>query len=141
MLKKFSTLSMPVAEDPQRRERIDQRKRAVITALALGRLRESRAITQRELANTLSVSQANVSRIEHEEDLYISTLRSYIEALGGRLELRAVFEDASIDISEDGLQEHMMQRATRAIEESAAHPEIPTVASTEQGHDAGFTQS
>lgn len=106
MPKKFSTLSAPLKADPRQRERIEQQKRAIVTVLALGRLRESRAMTQRELADKMAVSQANISRIEHEEDVYISTLWSYVEALGGRLALRAVFADGSIDIAADGLREH-----------------------------------
>jgi hypothetical protein len=43
------------------------------------------------VAGGLGISQANVTRIEHEEDLYLSTLRSYVEALGGRLEVNAAF--------------------------------------------------
>jgi len=48
------------------------------------------------VASKFSVSQANISRIEHEEDLYLSTLREYVEALGGELQLKAVFEDQEI---------------------------------------------
>ncbi len=46
----------------------------------------------------LGVTQANISRIEHEEDLYLSTLRSYVEALGGRLEVNAVFADGVVSL-------------------------------------------
>jgi len=43
-------------------------------------------------------SQPNISRIEHQDDAYLSTLRSYVEALGGRLEVRAVFEDQTVEL-------------------------------------------
>ncbi|MGH9174619.1 MAG: XRE family transcriptional regulator [Vicinamibacterales bacterium] len=66
--------------------------------LALTQLREARSVTQREVTQTLDVSQANISRIEHEDDLYLSTLSSYVAALGGRLELRAVFPDKIVEI-------------------------------------------
>jgi hypothetical protein len=46
-----------------------------------------------QLAAALGVSQAQVSRIENQTDLYLSTLRSYVEAMGGELQLRAVFPD------------------------------------------------
>ncbi|HEX5165267.1 MAG TPA: hypothetical protein VFV93_07725 [Thermomicrobiales bacterium] len=55
-------------------------------------------MTHREVAETLEVSQANISRIEHEDDLYLSTLSGYVAALGGRLELRAVFPDQTVEI-------------------------------------------
>jgi len=112
MPKKFSSLSAPLKADPHQRERINERKRAIETALELGKIRESRSITQRAVASRMAVSQANISRIEHEEDLYISTLRSYIGALGGRLELRAVFEDSYIEIGPNALIEYAVPRPT-----------------------------
>ena len=59
----------------------------------MAQLRNTRRLTQTQLANTLGVSQAQVSRIENQADLYLSTLRSYIQAMGGELQLRAVFPD------------------------------------------------
>jgi transcriptional regulator with XRE-family HTH domain len=67
-------------------------------ALALSELRTSRDVTQQALADALDVTQPNVSRIEHEDDVFLSTLRSYVEALGGRLEVRAVFDDLTVDL-------------------------------------------
>lgn len=119
MPKKFSMLSASLKADPHQRERIEQQKRAIITALELGRLRESRTMTQRELAEKMAVSQATISRIEHEEDIYISTLRSYVEALGGSLQLRAVFADSAIDIAADDPHGHAMQHTTRAAADAS----------------------
>jgi DNA-binding XRE family transcriptional regulator len=59
----------------------------------LAQLRRARQLTQNQLASTLGVSQAQVSRIENQADLYLSTLRSYVAAMGGELQLRAVFPD------------------------------------------------
>ena len=53
----------------------------------------TRHITQEELAAALGVRQPSVSRLEHGDDAKLSTLRAYVEALGGRLELAAVFDD------------------------------------------------
>ena len=86
----------PIDADPVRRSRVDDYKHAMREAVVLAQLRESRAVTQQELAGALEVSQPNVSRIEHQDDLFLSTLRSYVEALGGRLELRAVFDDETL---------------------------------------------
>ena len=61
----------------------------------LGDVRKARNLTQVQLARALEVSQAQVSRIEGQTDLYLSTLASYIEAMGGRLELAAVFDDTA----------------------------------------------
>jgi transcriptional regulator with XRE-family HTH domain len=59
----------------------------------LAQLRNARRLTQAQLAGALGVSQAQVSRVENQADLYLSTLRSYVQAMGGELELRAVFPD------------------------------------------------
>lgn len=94
--KGFDALRGPIDADPVRRSRVDDYKHAMREAVALTELRESRAVTQKQLAGALEVSQPNISRIEHEDDLFLSTLRSYVEALGGRLELRAVFADETL---------------------------------------------
>lgn len=86
----------PIKADPVRRERIEAGKRAMRDAVALARLRQHRGLTQAAVARSLDQTQANVSRIEHEEDLYLSTLRGYIAALGGSLEVAAVFDDERI---------------------------------------------
>ena len=57
------------------------------------------------MASTLGTSQANISRIEHQEDLFLSTLREYVEALGGTLELRAVFDDETVAIAPTAARE------------------------------------
>ncbi len=68
-------------------------KQAIEDALELAELRRRRGVTQVQLADRLGISQGNVSQLERRSELYISTLRDYIEALGGRLELVAVFPD------------------------------------------------
>lgn len=62
------------------------------------KLRKSRSTTQVELAKTLGTTQANVSRTELQKELYLTTLRSYVQALGGDLKLTAVFDDGEIPI-------------------------------------------
>lgn len=97
----FSELAKRVKVDPVQRAEMDEQKRAMRVALALGKLREQRGATQRDIADALDVSQSNVSRIEHEDDVYLSTLRGYVEALGGKLEIRAVFPDEQVVLIED----------------------------------------
>jgi predicted transcriptional regulator len=79
-----------------------QRTRAIETAMALGRLREDCKATQKDVAEAMNVSQPNISRIEHEEDIYLSTLREYVEALGGQLEINAVFPDRKVQLEPIG---------------------------------------
>jgi len=57
-------------------------------------------MTQVKLAEALGVNQGEVSKIEHRTDIYLSTLAEYVEALGGRLEIRAVFPDREMRITQ-----------------------------------------
>lgn len=59
----------------------------------LAELRRAREFTQTTLGQALGVTQAQVSRIENQTDLYLSTLQNYLEAMGGHLELVGVFDD------------------------------------------------
>lgn len=72
----------------ERQERIEQRTKALIAEqIALEELRKALGITQVELADILGISQENISRMEKRKDMKISTLRRYIEAVGGKLNL------------------------------------------------------
>jgi transcriptional regulator with XRE-family HTH domain len=88
-----------VESKPGAREEIDAIKRAMDDVLRLAELRHDLHITQEELARALDVSQSNVSRIERAEDLYLSTLRGYVEALGGKLEINAVFPEHTVTLT------------------------------------------
>lgn len=73
--------------------------RALRDALALKEIRQERGITQVELAARLGKSQGNVSELERRDDVYLSSLREYVEALGGHLEIAAVFDDERTPIA------------------------------------------
>jgi transcriptional regulator with XRE-family HTH domain len=92
--KPFSELAAQVKADPVRRARIEREKRTIEAALALAQLRSRQNVTQKALAESLGVSQANISRIERGENLYLSTLRDYVAALGGELEVMLSFRMA-----------------------------------------------
>jgi hypothetical protein len=55
-------------------------------------------VTQVDLAGTLGASQRAVSHVEHEPNPRVATLAGYIGALGGRLQLRAVFDDRAVEL-------------------------------------------
>lgn len=61
--------------------------------LTLRELRKARDLTQHQLAETLGIRQATVAQMEKRSDLMLSTLRSYVEAMGGRLSLTVEFPD------------------------------------------------
>lgn len=64
----------------------------------LGTLRRLRGLPQAAVARHLRVSQPHIAQIEGQADMYLSTLRRYVEALGGELELIARFPDSRIEI-------------------------------------------
>jgi DNA-binding XRE family transcriptional regulator len=96
--RKFRELvkSMPV----ERQQRIAKRVRESLDAMPLEEIRKARQMTQAKLAETLGVNQGEISKIEHRTDIYISTLAGYVEALGGKLEIRAIFPDREMRISQ-----------------------------------------
>ncbi len=96
--RKFSELLevMP----PDRRQKVAERVRETIATMPLDELRRARQMTQTRLAESLGVNQGEVSKIEHRTDLYLSTLSEYVEALGGTLEIRAVFPDREVRITQ-----------------------------------------
>jgi DNA-binding Xre family transcriptional regulator len=96
--RKFNELldAMPA----ERRENVARRVRETIAAMPLDELRRARRMTQTKLAETLGINQGEVSKIEHRTDLYLSTLSGYVEALGGTLEIRAVFPDNEVRITQ-----------------------------------------
>lgn len=75
-----------------RRVKIAARTAALIAEeKSLSELRRARALTQKSLAKKLGVGQESISKLESRSDLMLSTLKHYVEALGGRLELIASF--------------------------------------------------
>ena len=84
----------------ERRQRIEKRFQDSIAAMPLDQLRKEREMTQLQVAQILDVNQGEISKIEHRSDICISTLADDIEAMGGRLEIRAVFKDREVRITQ-----------------------------------------
>ena len=102
VVRNFKELSGPIKADPARAERIARERAETIAEIVdhtLGELRRARKVTQDELAHLLATTQPNVSRIERGGEMELSTLRGYIEALGGRLEISAVFDDERFPVA------------------------------------------
>ncbi len=74
--------------------------RALLSSMALTELREALELSQAEIANVMELQQPAISKIEKNTDMYISTLRRYIEAMGGQLEIKAKFSDNEININQ-----------------------------------------
>ncbi len=84
------------------RARSDAKTKKVIEEMALNELRQAMGITQERLAKTLRIKQAGVSKIESRSDIFVSTLRKTIEAMGGELEIRAKFSSGEVKIRQFG---------------------------------------
>lgn len=97
MARKYSDLRSKMS--PEARARVDARVIAALRQLPLLELRKARNLSQQTLAEALDTSQGEISKIEHRTDLYLSTLRSYIEAMGGELDIIARFKDGAVRIS------------------------------------------
>jgi transcriptional regulator with XRE-family HTH domain len=80
--------------NPARRKKIKARAAALISEeRTLQELRHAHKLTQKRMAEVLGIGQDSVSRLEQRSDLLISTLRGYVEAMGGELDLLAKFPD------------------------------------------------
>jgi DNA-binding XRE family transcriptional regulator len=86
--------------DPERRARVEQRVQEALKSMPLEGLRDARELTQTQLAQVLNISQGAVSKVERRTDMYISTLRSYVRAIGGDLQIRAVFPEGDVLIDQ-----------------------------------------
>lgn len=90
--------------EPERRERIERRIQE-IRRTPLYKLRKALDLTQEQIADELGVGQAAVSRFERRPDMYLSTLRRFIEAMGGELEVRARFPGGEVVLTDLGKEE------------------------------------
>lgn len=97
---KFSELQAKMP--PESRARVAARVRETLANMALDDLRAARELTQENLADVLHINQAAVSKLERRTDMYVSTLARFIEAMGGQLEIRAVFPDGAVRITQFG---------------------------------------
>ena len=98
MAKPYSTLRAKMS--PQARIKAQEQTRQLMKEMPLQELRQARKMSQEQLAKNLDTKQSNVSRIEKRTDMYISTLRSVIKAMGGDLEIVARFPDGDVRINQ-----------------------------------------
>jgi DNA-binding transcriptional regulator YiaG len=94
----FKELREKMPADAQARSAA--RAKETLANMPLYELRAARELTQENLAEILHVNQAAVSKLERRTDMYIGTLSRFIEAMGGHLEIRAVFPDGAVRITQ-----------------------------------------
>ena len=96
--RKFNELRARMA--PERRARNEAETRRLLAEMPLAELRQAQAMTQTTLAELLETTQGEVSKIERRADMYVSTLRRYVEAMGGRLDIVARFPEGDVRITQ-----------------------------------------
>jgi predicted transcriptional regulator len=98
MAKNFKVLQAKMSAEA--RERSEGEATRMIQEMALDELRGALDLTQEHLAELLHVNQAAISKVERRSDMYISTLRKIIEAMGGQLDIRAVLPNGVVRITQ-----------------------------------------
>lgn len=99
MAKKFRDLKNATMS-PERQARTTMRAKAMLAEMHLAEVRRARELSQVELAEKFGTTQPEISKIESRADMYVSTLRKYIEAAGGSLEIVAHFPDSDVRLSQ-----------------------------------------
>ncbi|BAP43342.1 helix-turn-helix domain-containing protein [Pseudomonas sp. 21LCFQ02] len=96
--KSFSSLQKNMSEASQ--ARVAEKTEVLRMQMDLSELRRARRLSQESLAQSLHVNQASVAKMEKRTDMYISSLRRFIQAMGGELEVTARFPDHSVRINQ-----------------------------------------
>jgi len=91
--RKWAEIRGDLENRPGYTERAVKLREQTLEEIRLFELRRAEAVSQIEMAGRLNITQAAISKFENADDVRVSTLREYLEALGARLELVAVFED------------------------------------------------
>ena len=84
---------------PEARADVDKRVKKAMAEMPLHEVRLALNLSQQRMAELLEVNQSEISKLEHRTDTYVSTVRSYIEAMGGRLDLVARMPGGDVRIS------------------------------------------
>lgn len=96
MVRRFNELTKKMSVKDQ--AEIKARSANLLADLPLEKLRSVRELTQTDMAERLGVNQSAVSKIERRSDMYLSTLRNYVAAMGGNLEIQAIFPEGAVRI-------------------------------------------
>jgi len=98
MAKKFRDL---MAQMPKERQaRIEAETQRLIDEMPLQELHKALDLTEQQIAATLDLNAAAVSKVESQTDMYVSTLRRFVEAMGGELRIVAYFPQGNVEINQ-----------------------------------------
>src|ERR1039457_1695685 len=85
---------------PEQEAEIARRVREAAGVMTLYQLQEARSLTQVNLAKVLNINQGAVSKMEKRTDMYVSTLRNFIQAMGGQLQVKVIFPEGEVEIDQ-----------------------------------------
>jgi DNA-binding XRE family transcriptional regulator len=102
MAKPFKELERKMSSEA--RARSEAKARKMVAEMPLNEIRAARELTQEHLAKLLRVKQASISKLERRADMYISTLRDFVRAMGGELEITARFPEGEVRINQFDLE-------------------------------------
>jgi DNA-binding XRE family transcriptional regulator len=111
MAKNFKELEAKMS--PEGIERSNAIAQKLLAEIELSELREKRKVTQTQLAGRLKKTQATISQIEGRNDWLFSTLNEYVQALGGELDVRAIFPDRTIRLTNFAKTANASRKRTR----------------------------
>jgi hypothetical protein len=94
MMHKWKDIRRKLSDEAE--ARIDSWVAEELARIPLAEMRRARQLTQVRMAELLQVNQGAISKLERRSDMYLSTLRSYVEAMGGQLEIRAIFPNGEV---------------------------------------------
>lgn len=97
MTRKFTELRTRMS--PAAQARAESKAKTMLADMPLQELRQARGMSQKVLAEILNVQQPSIAKLEKRTDMYVSTLRSHIEAMGGQLEVVARFPEGAVRIT------------------------------------------
>ena len=100
MAKKFQNLRDNMSQ--ARRDKVTAMANEMLAEMPMHALRDALQFTQQQLAEELGVKQGSISKMERRPDHLVSTLRRFVEAMGGELELKAHFPTGSVSIADLG---------------------------------------
>jgi DNA-binding XRE family transcriptional regulator len=98
MAKNF--LDLHNARTSEAKARVEARVQRALSEMPLQELQTARLLSQQQLANILDIEPASIHQLERGTDMYITTLRSHIEAMDGQLDITAHFPDGNVSINQ-----------------------------------------
>ena len=98
MAKPIKTLKQKMSREAL--ARAEEQTKEMLANLPLHELRAARRMTQQNLSQILGINQGAVSKLERRADMYVSTLRNFVTAMGGELEITARFPDGLVRINQ-----------------------------------------